>query len=68
MKRLRDARRYCTAGSLDQSRVQPSEIYNQQHAKPFSEIPGPRGPFGMGTLYKYLPGIGSKRSQYCHII
>ncbi|XP_017009646.2 cytochrome P450 302a1, mitochondrial isoform X1 [Drosophila takahashii] len=28
-------------------------------AKPYQAIPGPRGPFGMGNLYNYLPGIGS---------
>ncbi|KAH8298625.1 hypothetical protein KR018_003279 [Drosophila ironensis] len=28
-------------------------------AKPYELIPGPRGPFGMGNLYNYLPGIGS---------
>ncbi|XP_039489050.1 cytochrome P450 302a1, mitochondrial isoform X1 [Drosophila santomea] len=27
-------------------------------AKPYQAIPGPRGPFGMGNLYNYLPGIG----------
>lgn len=27
--------------------------------KPFEEIPGPVGPFGVGTLYKYLPVIGN---------
>ncbi|EDW79890.1 uncharacterized protein Dwil_GK17776 [Drosophila willistoni] len=28
-------------------------------AKPFEAIPGPRGPFGLGNLYNYMPGIGS---------
>jgi len=28
-------------------------------AKPYQAIPGPRGPFGIGNLYNYLPGIGS---------
>ncbi|XP_017482732.1 PREDICTED: cytochrome P450 302a1, mitochondrial-like isoform X1 [Rhagoletis zephyria] len=27
-------------------------------AKPFNSIPGPRGPFGLGVLYQYLPVIG----------
>ncbi|XP_053674492.1 cytochrome P450 302a1, mitochondrial [Anopheles nili] len=27
-------------------------------AKSFDDIPGPRGPFGLGNLYQYLPGIG----------
>ncbi|XP_016966416.1 cytochrome P450 302a1, mitochondrial isoform X1 [Drosophila biarmipes] len=27
-------------------------------AKPYQAIPGPRGPFGIGNLYNYLPGIG----------
>uniref|UniRef100_W8CDG2 Cytochrome P450 302a1, mitochondrial n=1 Tax=Ceratitis capitata TaxID=7213 RepID=W8CDG2_CERCA len=27
-------------------------------AKPFKDIPGPRGPFGLGILYQYLPLIG----------
>ncbi|XP_067646683.1 cytochrome P450 302a1, mitochondrial [Eurosta solidaginis] len=27
-------------------------------AKPFKDMPGPRGPFGLGTLYQYLPLIG----------
>ncbi|XP_062135503.1 cytochrome P450 302a1, mitochondrial [Drosophila sulfurigaster albostrigata] len=28
-------------------------------AKPFEAMPGPRGPFGLGNLYNYMPGIGS---------
>lgn len=28
------------------------------NVKSFEEIPGPVGPFGMGTLYNYLPIIG----------
>lgn len=58
MKRLRDVRQYCTTGNLDKSRVQTSDTVPQNDAKPFAEIPGPRGPLGMGTLYKYLPVIG----------
>lgn len=27
-------------------------------AKPYEDIPGPRGPLGLGNLYKYLPVIG----------
>ncbi|XP_034655210.1 cytochrome P450 302a1, mitochondrial [Drosophila subobscura] len=28
-------------------------------AKPFEAMPGPRGPWGLGNLYNYMPGIGS---------
>ncbi|XP_030372024.1 cytochrome P450 302a1, mitochondrial [Scaptodrosophila lebanonensis] len=28
-------------------------------AKPFQAMPGPRGPFGLGNLYNYMPGIGA---------
>ncbi|KAH8305025.1 hypothetical protein KR059_002256 [Drosophila kikkawai] len=35
-------------------------------AKPYEAIPGPRGPFGMGNLYNYLPGIGSYSWQKLH--
>lgn len=28
-------------------------------AKPYEAMPGPRGPFGLGNLYNYMPGIGS---------
>ncbi|XP_002009150.3 cytochrome P450 302a1, mitochondrial [Drosophila mojavensis] len=27
--------------------------------KPFEAMPGPRGPFGLGNLYNYMPGIGA---------
>ncbi|XP_050336821.1 cytochrome P450 302a1, mitochondrial [Bactrocera neohumeralis] len=27
-------------------------------AKPYKDIPGPRGPFGLGILYQYLPLVG----------
>ncbi|XP_055841137.1 cytochrome P450 302a1, mitochondrial [Episyrphus balteatus] len=37
---------YCT---------QPVE---SKQIKPFDEIPGPRGPLGLGNLYNYLPVIG----------
>lgn len=29
-----------------------------ENAKSFDEMPGPRGLFGTGSLYKYLPFIG----------
>lgn len=60
MKRLCNVRLYCTTGRLDKSGVQTCETIAQHDAKPFSEMPGPRGPFGLGTMYKYLPGIGNK--------
>ena len=28
------------------------------NVKPFEDIPGPTGLFGVGTFYKYLPIIG----------
>ncbi|ALC43029.1 dib [Drosophila busckii] len=28
-------------------------------AKPFEAMPGPRGPFGLGNLHNYMPGIGA---------
>ncbi|XP_055606227.1 cytochrome P450 302a1, mitochondrial [Uranotaenia lowii] len=34
--------------------------------KPFDAIPGPRGPFGMGNLYQYLPGIGNYSFDALH--
>lgn len=30
----------------------------EKNAKPFKDIPGPKGVFGIGTLYKYFPIIG----------
>ncbi|KAJ6640669.1 Cytochrome P450, mitochondrial, partial [Pseudolycoriella hygida] len=36
--------------------------------KPFEEIPGPQGLFGAGTLYKYLPIIGSYKWDELHRI
>lgn len=35
-----------------------SSKYEEKNVKPFKDIPGPRGIFGIGTLYKYFPLIG----------
>ncbi|XP_037044691.1 cytochrome P450 302a1, mitochondrial isoform X1 [Bradysia coprophila] len=48
-------RSFCTAIKLN-------------HVKPFEDIPGPVGPFGLGTLYKYLPIIGSYKWNELHRI
>lgn len=34
-------------------------VQKEQLYKSFQQIPGPRGPFGLGNLYKYLPIIGT---------
>ncbi|XP_058462813.1 cytochrome P450 302a1, mitochondrial [Malaya genurostris] len=34
--------------------------------KPFDSIPGPRGPFGLGNLYQYIPGIGKYSFDALH--
>uniref|UniRef100_A0A6E8VP05 Cytochrome P450 n=1 Tax=Anopheles coluzzii TaxID=1518534 RepID=A0A6E8VP05_ANOCL len=31
---------------------------SKRTVKSFDEIPGPRGPLGLGNLYQYIPGIG----------
>lgn len=31
-----------------------------RNVKPYNQIPGPRGPFGLGNLYQYIPGIGKQ--------
>lgn len=30
----------------------------QEFAKPYQAIPGPRGPVGLGNIFKYLPLVG----------
>ncbi|XP_058834560.1 cytochrome P450 302a1, mitochondrial [Topomyia yanbarensis] len=34
--------------------------------KPFDEMPGPRGPLGLGNLYQYIPGIGKYSFEALH--
>lgn len=34
------------------------EKYKSRAIKPYKSIPGPRGPFGLGNIFKYLPLIG----------
>lgn len=37
-----------------------------QFAKPYQDIPGPRGPLGLGNIYKYLPVVGKYSWQALH--
>ncbi|XP_023301139.2 cytochrome P450 302a1, mitochondrial [Lucilia cuprina] len=37
-----------------------------QFAKPYQDIPGPRGPLGLGNIYKYLPLVGQYSWQALH--
>ncbi|XP_039437333.1 cytochrome P450 302a1, mitochondrial [Culex pipiens pallens] len=39
---------------------------SQKTPRPFNEMPGPRGPFGLGNLYQYLPGIGKYSFDALH--
>ncbi|XP_050093938.1 cytochrome P450 302a1, mitochondrial [Anopheles aquasalis] len=35
--------------------------------KPFDDIPGPRGPLGLGNIFQYLPGIGRYSFDALHL-
>ncbi|XP_001661673.2 cytochrome P450 302a1, mitochondrial [Aedes aegypti] len=37
-----------------------------ENVKPYNQIPGPRGPFGFGNLYQYIPGIGKYSFDALH--
>lgn len=34
--------------------------------KPYRDIPGPKGPFGLGNIFKYLPIVGQYSWQALH--
>lgn len=53
-KRHLDTRRFCCS----QQNNSETTTREQKFAKSYDDIPGPRGPLGLGNLYKYLPIIG----------
>lgn len=61
-------RLFCTSTSTNEP--PPAKCSNDEKdaAKPFDSIPGPTGPFGIGTLHQYFPFVGKNISLMLFII